>query len=145
MRSEYKKGGTGMLVKIAYRNIWRNKRRTIFCLSAVGIVVLFMVVYTAFDDGEARNVYDTVQVYEVGHVRVVSAQYEAENEYMPVWYPVSHGANWRDAAAAIQAIPGIRAVFPRIVTMATLLSACVAFIPTRRAVKMPITDSLRFE
>jgi ABC-type lipoprotein release transport system permease subunit len=29
--------------------------------------------------------------------------------------------------------------------VATLLSACVAFFPTRRAVKMPITDSLRFE
>ncbi|MDR3000156.1 MAG: FtsX-like permease family protein [Fibromonadaceae bacterium] len=28
---------------------------------------------------------------------------------------------------------------------ATLLSACMAFFPTRRAVKMPITDSLRFE
>jgi ABC-type lipoprotein release transport system permease subunit len=29
--------------------------------------------------------------------------------------------------------------------VATLLSSCMAFLPTRRAVKMPITDSLRFE
>jgi len=29
--------------------------------------------------------------------------------------------------------------------VATLLSSCMAFFPTRRAVKMPITDSLRFE
>jgi ABC-type lipoprotein release transport system permease subunit len=29
--------------------------------------------------------------------------------------------------------------------VATLLASCMAYIPTRRAVKMPITDSLRFE
>ena len=29
--------------------------------------------------------------------------------------------------------------------VATLLSACMAFFPTRKAMKMPITDSLRFE
>jgi ABC-type antimicrobial peptide transport system permease subunit len=29
--------------------------------------------------------------------------------------------------------------------IATLLAACMAYFPTRRAVKMPITDSLRFE
>ena len=29
--------------------------------------------------------------------------------------------------------------------IATLLASCMAFFPTRRAVKMPITDSLRFE
>ena len=29
--------------------------------------------------------------------------------------------------------------------VATLLASCMAFFPTRRAVKMPITDSLRFE
>jgi ABC-type antimicrobial peptide transport system permease subunit len=29
--------------------------------------------------------------------------------------------------------------------VATLLSSCMAFFPTRKALKMPITDSLRFE
>ena len=29
--------------------------------------------------------------------------------------------------------------------VATLLASCMAFFPTRRAVKKPITDSLRFE
>jgi ABC-type lipoprotein release transport system permease subunit len=29
--------------------------------------------------------------------------------------------------------------------VAALLSACMAFLPTRRALKMPITESLRFE
>jgi len=29
--------------------------------------------------------------------------------------------------------------------IATIISSCMAFFPTRRALKMPITDSLRFE
>jgi hypothetical protein len=28
---------------------------------------------------------------------------------------------------------------------APLISACMAFLPTRRALKMPVTESLRFE
>jgi ABC-type lipoprotein release transport system permease subunit len=29
--------------------------------------------------------------------------------------------------------------------VATILSACMAFIPTKRALKMPVTECLRFE
>ena len=120
MKNESRQGGAAMLVKIAYRNIWRNKRRTCFCLAAVGIAVFFIVVYSSLISGMIKSINDTVHVYELGHVNVVSSQYNAENEYMPVQYPVSDGANWKDLAASIQKIPGVRAVFPRISSIATL-------------------------
>jgi len=115
-----------MLMKIAFRNIWRNKRRTVFCLTSVGIAVFFFVVYASMQDGIIRCMNDTVQVYETGHVKITSAQYEAENESMPVQYPIAssasqpEGQNWRELASSLQKIPGVRAVFPRITTMATL-------------------------
>jgi len=120
MENEYKHGGTGTLIKIAYRNIWRNKRRTIFCISAVGIAVFFIVIYSSMIDGMIRSINDTVQVYELGHVKAVSSTYEAESEYMPVQYPVADGASWKVLASNIMEIPGVRAVFPRIATLATL-------------------------
>jgi len=126
MTNEYKQGGTGTLIKIAYRNIWRNMRRTLFCFSAVGIAVFFIVIYSSMIDGMTRSINDTVQIYELGHVRVVSAQYEMENEYMPVQYPVGssaslpQGKSWKELAASIHAIPGVRSVFPRIAALATL-------------------------
>jgi putative ABC transport system permease protein len=126
MTTNYKQGGTGSLIKIAYRNIWRNKRRTLFCITAVGIAVMFIAVYSSLIDGMVRSINDTVQVYELGHVRVVSAQYEAENEYMPVQYPIASGPeaptgkSWKELAASIKKIPGVRAVFPRISSLATL-------------------------
>ena len=125
MASEYKQGGTGTLIKIAYRNIWRNKRRTFFCVTAVGIAVFFIVIYSSMIDGMLRNIHELVQVFELGHVKVVSAAYEAESEYMPVQYPVANGVSWKDLAASIRLIPGVRAVFPRITTLATLQESTI--------------------
>ena len=119
------KGGMITLVKIAYRNIWRNKRRTIFCFTAVGIAVFFIVVYSSLIGGMVKCINDTVHVYELGHVNVVSKQYEDEKEYMPAQYPVSGGADWRDLASSIMKVPGVRAVFPRIAVMATLQESTI--------------------
>jgi len=125
MSDKMKKGGTSMLIKIAFRNIWRNRRRTIFCFSAVGIAVFFMVIYTSMIEGMSKNIDEVVQVYELGHVTVVSKQYDDDREYMPVQYPVSDGKNWKEMADDIYKIPGVRAVMPRITTMATLQESTV--------------------
>jgi putative ABC transport system permease protein len=120
MTNEYKQGGTATLIKIAYRNIWRNKRRTFFCIAAVGIAVFFIVLYSSMIEGMTRNIIEVVQIYDLGHIKVVSTQYETENEYMPVQYPVADGKSWKELAASIKKIPGVRAVFPRISSLATL-------------------------
>lgn len=120
MSNSYKKGGTATLIKIAYRNIWRNMRRTVFSFTAIGITTFIFVVAIGLNDGLIKTTNDTMQVYEEGHVKVVSAQYEAEKEYMPVQYPVADGKNWKELAASISEISGVRRVLPRIVTMATL-------------------------
>jgi len=126
MINEYKKGGMAMLIKIAYRNIWRNMRRTLFCFAAVGIAVFFIVVYTSMIDGMTKSMNETVQIYELGHVNVVSSQYEAESEYMPVQYPVAGGRSWKELAKEIKEnVPGVRAVFPRIAAMATLQESTI--------------------
>jgi putative ABC transport system permease protein len=126
MTDNYKQGGTATLIKIAYRNIWRNKRRTFFCIAAVGIAVFFIVLYSSMIEGMTKNIIEVVQIYDLGHVKVVSSQYDAENEYMPVQYPVSasasqpYGKSWKELVASIKKIPGVRAVFPRISSLATL-------------------------
>ena len=114
-----------MLVKIAFRNIWRNKRRTVFCFTAVGIAVFFIVVYSSMIEGMIRSINDTVQIYELGHVRVVSSTFEAESEYLPVQFPVADGASWRELAASIKTVPGVRFVFPRITTFASLQESTI--------------------
>jgi putative ABC transport system permease protein len=116
----YKQGGTIALIKIAYRNIWRNLRRTVFCISAVGIAVFFIVFYQSLIDGMTKSIDNVVQIFDTGSVKIVSAQYEAENEYMPVQYPVANGENVDDLVKQLKSIDGVSEVFPRIMSYATL-------------------------
>ncbi|MDR0642673.1 MAG: ABC transporter permease [Treponema sp.] len=115
-----KTGGGGTFVKIAFRNIFRNFRRTMFCVAAVGIAVFFIVFYSSLISGMLKSMHEVVQVFELGHVRAVSAQYEEENEYSPVQYPVAEGQSLAAVTKLIQAIPGVKAVFPRISAYAAL-------------------------
>ncbi len=100
-------------------------RRTMFCVAAVGIAVFFIVFYSSIIEGMLKSMRDVVQVFNLGHVRAVSAQYEAENEYSPVQYPVAEGKNLSAVLDEIRAVPGVRAVFPRIQTYATLQESIV--------------------
>ncbi|MDR3276663.1 MAG: ABC transporter permease [Treponema sp.] len=128
-----KRGGAGTLLKIAYRNIWRNGRRTAFCVIAVGVAVFILVFYRSFLDGFSRSIDDVVQIFETGHVRAVSKDYEAESEYSPVQYPLAAGraegrAEGRDldgVMAEIAAIPGVAQVFPRISSYASLQESVI--------------------
>jgi len=79
-----------------------------------------------------QSMNKTVQTFESGHVRIVSARYEEESDYMPVQYPVSssalkpEGISWKEISSAVfNGIPGIRAVMPRITTMATLQESTI--------------------
>jgi putative ABC transport system permease protein len=58
-------------------------------------------------------------------VRVVSEEYEADQEFMPVQYPVADGRDWREMASEIKKISGVRTVFPRVNTMATLQESTI--------------------
>ncbi|MDR1219370.1 MAG: ABC transporter permease [Treponema sp.] len=125
MSDSYKQGGLGIIITIAFRNIFRNFRRTMFCVVAVAIAVFCIIFFSSFITGMLQSIYEVVQVFELGHVRAVSAQYEAESEYSPVQYPVSEGKSLAATLDQIKAIPGIRAAFPRIAAYASLQESVV--------------------
>ena len=51
-----KKGGFSSLIIIAWRNIWRNGRRTALCIAAVGIAVFFIIVMRSWINGMMSGV-----------------------------------------------------------------------------------------
>jgi ABC-type lipoprotein release transport system permease subunit len=91
-----------------------------FCIISVGIAVLFIVFYSSAIKGMLNSMHEVVRVFELGDVQAVSAQYEAESEYSPVQYPVAEGMSLNAVIEQIKAIPGVKAVFPRIMAYATL-------------------------
>jgi ABC-type lipoprotein release transport system permease subunit len=96
-----------------------------FSVVAVAVAVFFIIAFSSFITGMLQSIHEVVQVFELGHVRAVSARYEAESEYSPVQYPVAEGKSLDAVTDRIKAIPGVRAVFPRISAYATLQESSV--------------------
>jgi putative ABC transport system permease protein len=118
-------GGGGTLIKIAGRNILRNRRRTLFCVGATAIAVFFTVFMQAWMAGMMDNIEKVVRVFDTGHVSVVSSRYEAEKEYYPVQFPVADGLPVPELERMALSIDGVEAVFPRIMAYATLQDSTV--------------------
>ena len=118
-------GGLGALATIAYRNVWRNGRRTALCVVAVAIAVFFNIFMQSWIDGMMDSIEEVVRTFETGHVNVVSSGFEAEREYCPVQYPIAEGRSADELADEIEALPGVRAALPRITAYATLFDSTV--------------------
>ncbi len=122
---QQKTGGLGELATIAYRNIWRNGRRTALCVVAVAVAVFFNIFMQAWIDGMLDSIEEVVRTYETGHVNAVSSRFEADKEYFPVQFPLADGRNADQLIAEIDAVPGVQAAVPRITAYATLFDSTV--------------------
>ncbi len=118
-----KTGGLGAMATIAYRNIWRNGRRTALCVAAVGIAVFFNIFMKSFIEGMMDSIELVVQTFDAGHVNASSELYEEDKEYFPVQFPVADGRDADELVAEIEALPGVRAALPRITSYATLFDS----------------------
>lgn len=120
-----KTGGLPALLTIAYRNIWRNGRRTALCVTAVAIAVFFNIFMQAWIDGMVKSIEEVVRTYETGHVNAVSTLFEADKEYYPVQHPLVDGKSAEELIRQIESIPNVKAAFPRITAFATLFDSTV--------------------
>jgi putative ABC transport system permease protein len=118
-----KAGSFYTLGKVAWRNIWRNSRRTALCIVAVGISVFFIVIMQSWMDGMTSGMEEIVRTFDTGHVLLISEKFESEREYFPVQYPVLDGKDAGDIIAEIEQIEGVKAALPRIMTYASLFDS----------------------
>ncbi len=63
------------LVKMAWRNLWRSKRRTLLTLSGIAFGVFLSVLFTAMQDRSFADMIDTAAKLGGGHVVVQHAEY----------------------------------------------------------------------
>lgn len=113
------------LATIAWRNIGRNRRRTVLCLAAVAVSVFFIIFMESMIAGMVDGIESVVTTFDTGHVTVVSKEYEAEIEYLPVQYPLSGGASVKELAKLAESVPGVKAAFPRVLCYASLFDSTV--------------------
>ena len=75
------------LLRLAGRNALRNRRRSIFTLSSIGLGVAWFIVSRSFVDGIDTTLIDIEVKNESGHIRVVPEAYLAEEDYNPLDLP----------------------------------------------------------
>lgn len=69
--------GVGTLLKIAWRSLGRNRRRTFISVGAIGFSLALAVFFIALGDGVYRALVDDAARMHGGHLTIEDARYEA--------------------------------------------------------------------
>jgi putative ABC transport system permease protein len=83
----------GYLLKMAVRNLMRNKRRTALALISVALSALLCVFLQGFMGGFTASIVKNYTKNQTGHVRITTVDFQARSAMMPV------DANVADPAA----------------------------------------------
>jgi putative ABC transport system permease protein len=119
MSENIKTGGFMFLTRIAYRNIYRSKRRSFSSVLAIAISTFIIVFMMGFVYGLMKSAVYVVKTYNTGDISINTAEFESEKDYLPVTSPVE--ADLKDIVEKIGGYPGVRNVFPRIASLAVLM------------------------
>lgn len=65
-------------ISLAWRNIWRNKRRSLITISSVVFAVLLAIVFYSMEQGSYDRMIDSMVRYSTGYIQIQDALYEEE-------------------------------------------------------------------
>jgi putative ABC transport system permease protein len=103
--------------KMAWRNIWRNTRRTILTISAIAFASLLLVFMLSFQFGSYETMINTSVKIHTGHLQIQAAEYRQKRN---VRYVVS---DLNKIAAVLENIPQIASYTYRAQTFSLISSA----------------------
>jgi ABC-type lipoprotein release transport system permease subunit len=95
------------LLRLAWKNLWRNRRRTLITLAAISLSVMLVQAFHNLSFGVYARMVDSGVRAGSGHLAVYRGDYVASRDEKLFYHP-------GDAAAAIGDIPGVEAVLPRL-------------------------------
>ena len=105
------------LLKISWRNIWRNKLRTIVILTAIASGVWSVIFITSFSGGMESSYINNAVQNETSHLQIHQEKYLKDKE---IKYYID---NTEDVVNTIQQVPEVKAVTVRSITNAMLSSS----------------------
>lgn len=99
-------------VKLAWRNMWRNWRRTLIATVAIILSMILLVSFEAFMDGMDQSIYGNIVRLYGGNVLIHAPGYREKSTRLPM-LPV---ADVDAVLAEVRAQPDVLAAFRRINT-----------------------------
>ena len=64
-----------IVLKMAWRNIWRNRRRTLVTVGAMTLALTVLILYTSLVEGYLRDLERNILELELGDVQVYTQSY----------------------------------------------------------------------
>lgn len=103
-----------MLLKLAWRNIWRNKRRSLITAASVSFALFFAILMRSMQLGTYENVYDSVINSSTGYIQVHQEGYWDE--------PTLEKSMERDESllTKVTGTQGVQAAVPRLESFSLL-------------------------
>ena len=92
-----------LTLKLAWRNLWRNKRRTLLVVAAMGMMMSFLVLYDGMLYGFESAVYGNAIKLSGGNIQIRAVGYE--DSYSP--NPMLPMGNGLDAVQAAESQSGV--------------------------------------
>jgi len=100
------------LLKMAYRNLGRNRRRSVLSALALAIGVALLLFISAFFQGEMRGSMESTLRLDSGHIQVRSADYDPDKLSVAWEYLVESP---EQIAVQIEALDLVQTATPRLV------------------------------
>ncbi len=101
-----------LFLRLAWRNIWRHRRRTIILVISVGFTMAMMMMYDGLVDGFQDAIYTNAIRVLGGNIQVHAEGYRAKVEQMPI-LPLK---NEQEVLNAAKAQPQVISAVRRITT-----------------------------
>ena len=99
------------LAAIAWRNIFRNSRRSLLSGTAIAVAALVIVLMFAFMEGMLDDLTGNIFDYVTGHLRVRQAEYDEYEDLNPLHLRIE---DYRRVMGELEGLPEVSAVAPRI-------------------------------
>lgn len=104
------------ILKMAFRNIRRNKRRTMLSAIAISIAVMVVLVMRGYIGGMMDSLFDSLTRIETGHIKIAHSEYYDKEDMMPLEYMVDgfKGEGYKQLLDIIEPVDGVSVAAPRI-------------------------------
>lgn len=67
-----------LIIKLAWRNLWRNRKRSLITISSVMFAVFLAILFVSLEQGSYERMIDNVVRYSTGYIQIQDVLFEEE-------------------------------------------------------------------
>lgn len=104
------------LTKVAFKNLFRSKSRTIVSVVAIAFAVMIVVFARGLIEGMIESVSADHIHYNSGHIKIIDAEYQKRERLLTLKYPVDGfaGQGLEEMVTTLEKVEGVTMVIPRL-------------------------------